>query len=375
MSKIQHLLDIQNTLSSGKNETTPAIDATSAHCDQSTESCLSVPAVVKAPAGSVSYAKAVTANLSETVKAAVFETIRNQRTEERGRASVAIYGLPKKGNDYDGVRNLFQALNEKSNIVSVARIGRGTSRKVSSNLRPLKVELQSKYERSSLLSAASKLKEDPRTASIRIAPWLQKDEFDKVKALREHCKQLNSSAAPTADGRKPFFVISGKLMTRNANGKLQLHIDAVSNKAEIADNDIKSSTGATVNEDGKLTHVNRAQADTGMNTDQNKTPSSTVMADANDPSAKKGSSVSAFQHASAAATAMQSSDTKQPQCESKKRIGRVSCGTLQAIGKVATEVSHLSPREVKEKNDSVNKQLQNNNMYSVNVAGDGNCFF
>ena len=59
----------------------------------------------------------------------------------------------------------------------------------------------------------------------------------------------------------------------------------------------------------------------------------------------------------------------------KKRIGRVSCGTLQAIGKAATEVSHLSPREVKERNDSVNKQLQNNNIYSVNVAGDGNCFF
>ena len=288
MSKIQHLLDIHNTLSGGKNETAPAIDTFSAHCDQSTEFCLSVPAVVKAPAGSVSYSKAVTANLSETVKAAVFETIRNQRTEERGRASVAIYGLLEKGKDYDGVKNLFQALNEKSKIVSVVRIGRGTSRKVPSNPRPLKVELLSRYERSSLLSAASKLKEDPRTASIRIAPWLQKNEFDKVKALREHCKQLNSSAAPTADGRKPFFVISGKLMTRNANGKLQLHIDAVSNKAEIADNDIKSSTGATVNEDGKLTRVNRAQADTAMNTDLNKTPSSTVMADANDPSAKNG---------------------------------------------------------------------------------------
>ena len=135
MSKIQHLLDIHNTLSGGKNETAPAIDSTSVHCDQSTQSCISVPAVDKAPAGSVSYAKAVTANLSktitaaafersvsyskavtanlsETVKAAVFETIRNQRTEECGRASVAIYGLSEKGNDYDGVRNLFQALNE-----------------------------------------------------------------------------------------------------------------------------------------------------------------------------------------------------------------------------------------------------------------------
>ena len=107
MSKIQHLLDTHNILSDGKNETAPAIDATSAHCDQSTQSCTSVPAVVKAPAGSFSYAKAVTANLSETVKAAVFETIRNQRTEERDRASVAIYGLPEKSFDYDGVRNLF----------------------------------------------------------------------------------------------------------------------------------------------------------------------------------------------------------------------------------------------------------------------------
>ena len=99
---------------------------------------------------------------------------------------------------------------------------------------------------------------------------------------------MNSSAAPTADGREPFFVISGKLMTRNANGKLQLHIDTISNKAEIADNDIKSCTGATVNEDGKLTRVNCAQADAVVNTDQDKTPLSTVMAGANDPSAKNG---------------------------------------------------------------------------------------
>ena len=67
---------------------------------------------------------------------------------------------------------------------------------------------------------------------------------------------------------------------------MQLHIDAISYKTKIADNDIKSCTGATVNEDGKLNRVNRAQADTAVNTDQDKTPSSTVMAGANDPSAK-----------------------------------------------------------------------------------------
>ena len=80
--------------------------------------------------------------------------------------------------------------------------------------------------------------------------------------------------------------MSGKLMTKNANGKLQLHRDAVSNKAEIADNDIKLCTGAIVNEDGKLTRGYRTQADTAVNADQDKTPSSTVMAGANDPSAK-----------------------------------------------------------------------------------------
>ena len=42
------------------------------------------------------------------------------------------------------------------------------------------------------------------------------------------------------------------------------------------------------NEDGKFTRVNRAQADTLVNADQDKTPSTTVMAGANGPSAKNG---------------------------------------------------------------------------------------
>ena len=50
-------------------------------------------------------------NLSETVKVAVFKTIKNQRTEEHGKVTVAIYSLLEKSNDYDRVRKLFQALN------------------------------------------------------------------------------------------------------------------------------------------------------------------------------------------------------------------------------------------------------------------------
>ena len=39
---------------------------------------------------------------------------------------------------------------------------------------------------------------------------------------------------------KSHFFFSEELMTRNANGKLQLHLDPASNKAMIVDNEIKS---------------------------------------------------------------------------------------------------------------------------------------
>ena len=134
-------------------------------------------------------------------------------------------------------------------------------------------------------------------------------------------------------------------MTRNANGKLQLHLDAVSNKAEIADNDIKSCTGATLNEDGKLTRVNRAQADTAVDADQEKTLSSTVMAGANGPSAKNGRSV------------------------------WESCGSLDSLVAAVSKLTLVDQLDVINRNSSVDKQLTLARLKCVNVLGDGNCLF
>ena len=46
-----------------------------------------------------SYANVVTADLLSIVKTVVSHTMREQRNEERDRASLAVYGLPENGRD------------------------------------------------------------------------------------------------------------------------------------------------------------------------------------------------------------------------------------------------------------------------------------
>ena len=42
-----------------------------------------------------------------------------------------------------------------------------------------------------------------------------------MKNLREQCNDLNKDCPPDASGRKPYVVISGRIMKRIEDGKLQ----------------------------------------------------------------------------------------------------------------------------------------------------------
>ena len=83
------------------------------------------------------------------------------------------------------------------------------------------MQLSSDIECQQVLVNTKRLKEDPSLARISIAKWLSRAEVDKVKHLRKQCCDLNKDCPPDVSGRKLYMVISGRLMKRVEDGKLQ----------------------------------------------------------------------------------------------------------------------------------------------------------
>ena len=94
------------------------------------------------------------------------------------------------------------------------RIGRTPADGDKKKPRPIKAELSTFLDCDHLLPAAKKLKTDHAMANITVARWIPREEMEKVKLLRSRCETLNSTEMPSADGRKPYLVISGQIMKR-----------------------------------------------------------------------------------------------------------------------------------------------------------------
>ena len=222
------------------------------------------PSTASSPSAKLPYAAAASDKWKKAVKTAVAETLREQRATDWEKTLVVIRNLSEHSNDVNDVRDLYEYLGCKVAVAKAVRIKSYVSPK---KPRLLRVELASASDKNSLLASSKFLKDDSSTANIYIAPWLLSEELAKLRLVQSRCRQLNDKAASTIKGRKPYIVISGKIMERRADGSLRPFRE----------------------------------------------PSSTDRSQG----VIKGSSVSAFQNASAAATAMQSSGTKQPRCESK----------------------------------------------------------
>ena len=82
----------------------------------------------------------------------------------------------------------------------------------------LKVKLRSAAGREDLLSAAKRTKFND--IAIRIAKWLPRNEFNKLKQLWQQCDTLNSKEPALLSGKRLYVIIRGRLMTRSADGKL-----------------------------------------------------------------------------------------------------------------------------------------------------------
>ena len=99
--------------------------------------------------------------------------------------------------------------------------------------RLLKVELQSVVERNNLLQASKFLKGHPSTAKMFIKRWLQPDELKEFKVIQKQCRELHDKSVPTKNGRKPYVIVSGKIMKRTVNGLLRpVHITSQQSNAQ-----------------------------------------------------------------------------------------------------------------------------------------------
>ena len=188
-----------------------------------------------------SYSQALSKNQSDvivkTVKRTVAKSIKTQRKTDADRASIALYGLPEGGDDGKKVLSILASIGcQKSQSLFLHRIGKdsGNDSSKSNRRRPFKVQLSSDVECQQVLVNTKHLKEDPSLAGISIAKWLSRAEVDKVKHLRKQCSDLNKNCPPDVSGRKPYVVISGRLMKRIEDGKMQRVSPTIPTNTSIA---------------------------------------------------------------------------------------------------------------------------------------------
>jgi hypothetical protein len=228
--RVDDLLDKQNDLLRKLSSFEPlasvvCVEASSPNsssflaCDQK-EACAKDSNVASSSACKpMSYSAAVSNNLSDVVKSVIVTTLQQQKDEERDKASVVIHNLPEHGTDARDVQELLDFLECRMRISSTVRIGRAM--KSSKKPRLLKVVLSSAADRTRLLQVVKYLKDDRSTSSIFITKWLQPGELSLLRENQKRCRFLNDSAPPLKNGKRPYIVLSGKLMQRLEDGSLR----------------------------------------------------------------------------------------------------------------------------------------------------------
>ena len=179
--------------------------------------------------GSTSYAHVLSKNISDVVKNSVAESLKQQKMDDIENSSFVVFGFPEDRRDYFDLHELMEFLNCRGDIVSYSRIGR-VAKLVQG--RPLKVVLRLATDCEYVLTHANLLRKNDYYSGVYLSRWLSKDEMNKLKVLRLHCEELNKTCASDVKGRKPYLIISGKLMKRESGGKLIKVNDCVSSAAQ-----------------------------------------------------------------------------------------------------------------------------------------------
>ena len=151
--------------------------------------------------------------------------MKKQKAAEQDRACVAIHGIRECSRDLPDIREQCEYFDYNVYVFNVVRIGRPA--KSSKKPRLLKVLLQTVIDKTLLLKVSKYLREDPFTAAIFITSWLSSLEMANLRSTQSHCRQLNDQMLVMRDGRKPYVVISSRLMERTSKGNLCLIRDDV----------------------------------------------------------------------------------------------------------------------------------------------------
>ena len=260
--------------------------------------------------------------------------------------------------DLTNVQELCHYLECKALVISALRIG--CFDKSANKLRLLKVQLQSTTDKSLLLRAAKFLRDDPSTLFIYMIPWFPPVELTKLRDTQNRYRQLNNESSILKDDRKPFVVVSGRLMERTAKGFLR---------------PVRNNTDATVipNSSSSLSSVASSHAVSSIaalprvavtKTTSFSTSSSVPLSSVNSSSAPLGgaNTTSAASNGITSSTQPKNLNIWEP------------CGSLGAIFYAASS-SKLLPATIILRNLALTAQLDAKQLESINIFGDGNCFF
>ena len=157
---------------------------------------------------------------SEVVKKVISQTLAEQCKLTLDKSTLVVYGFPEEGDDYDELLAMFECPDCHCDVIRHQRMGHAARNNVG---RPIKVELRSPRAAGFILSNIRRLKDDAYYTGVKISKWLSAEELRELKSLRQRCNKLNEVSVAGNQMQKKFVVISGKIMVRSANGKLQLY--------------------------------------------------------------------------------------------------------------------------------------------------------
>ena len=176
-------------------------------------------------------------NMNNVAKTVVNQTIKEQKKVSINRSSIVVYGFPEENKDRQELLSMFKFLDCRCEIIRLIRI----SRTMESVRLPLKLVLKSPSDVNFVLSNAKHLRQDKCYSGIYLSKWLFKEEFDNIKLLRQECEDLNKANQDKVNSRRLFVIVSGRIMQRNAYGKLQPYKEQPSKKAPPTSQDVIGS--------------------------------------------------------------------------------------------------------------------------------------
>ena len=178
-----------------------------------------------------SYANTLSKNFSGTIKSAITENIQLHKKADIENSTFLVYGSPEEGQDYTDLHDLLAFLSCPGYVVHHEKIGCISNHKPT--VRPIKEVLRSANDREFILRRTYLLRRDTYCSGAYISLWLSQNELNKLKLLRHRCQDLNKASPANKKGRKPYAILSDKLMKRGGDGKLTIASDSVASSSAL----------------------------------------------------------------------------------------------------------------------------------------------